>query len=467
LSDRMRATLRSFGTPVALVLGLVLAGSAGPGPQRPPAPSLASAAYVPDVGAGTEASVTAVDPSGSPVDLPAPAIRIAASGPALRHPVQVDIADVLLRAYAGAAAGSPVDCHLPVSLLAAIGQVESGSLVGRPIDAQHRTSVLGPVLDGHGFAAVPDTDHGRWDGNTRWDRAVGPMQFIPSTWARFGVDGDGDGTADPQDIEDAAATAAAYLCYGGRDLARPADVSSAVLAYNHSSAYLALVLTYAERYHGLGLDRPSGVTGLSTSFALHATPVAAVDGWSAALAARAEAPVRSTAKAQQHQPRKASAPAKSSGSAGRQSSGPAVPSTGGPTVSVPSPDPAQPGSDPGTGPGSVPGTEPGTVPGNQPGNQPSTGPATGGGSANPAAGDPSSCPSAVGADPSTAPDAASDPTGSVTADPCPPCVTPSPSEPTPSAAACPSGADPAAPSATPSAQADPSEQSQVQPTPSP
>ena len=459
----MRATLRSFGTPVALVLGLVLAGSAGPGPHRPPAPSLVSAAYVPDGGgAGTEASVTTVDPPGSPLDLPAPPIRITASGPALRRPVQVDIADVLLRAYAGAAAGSPVGCHLPVSLLAAIGEVESGSLVGRPIDAQHRTSVLGPVLDGHGFAAVPDTDHGRWDGNTRWDRAVGPMQFIPSTWARFGVDGDGDGTADPQDIEDAAATAAAYLCYGGRDLARPADMSSAVLSYNHSSAYLALVLTYAERYHALGLDRPSGVTGLSTSFALHATPVAAVDGWSAALAARADAPLRSAeGKTHQHRPRKASG---RSGSGGKHSSGPAGLSSGGP-----SPDPAQPGSDPSNSPSNQPSPEPSS----EPIPEPSTGPATGGPSASPGspgspgAGEPSTCSSPVGADPSTAPDATTDPTGPVTADACPPCVAPTPSEPTPTATACGPGADPAAPSATPSAQADPSEESQVQPSASP
>ena len=104
--------------------------------------------------------------------------------------------------------------------------------------------MLGPVLDGHGFAAVADTDHGRWDGDTRWDRAVGPMQFIPGTWGTFGVDGDGDGVANPQDVEDAAAGTAAYLCYGGRDLSDPAALRRAVLSYNHSVAYLRLVMTY-------------------------------------------------------------------------------------------------------------------------------------------------------------------------------------------------------------------------------
>ncbi|NUS51519.1 MAG: lytic transglycosylase domain-containing protein, partial [Nocardioidaceae bacterium] len=174
----------------------------------------------------------------------------------------------------------PTSCHLPVSLLAAIGQVESGSLVGHPVDAQHRTSVLGPVLDGNGFAAIRDTDHGRWDGDPTWDRAVGPMQFIPSTWERFGVDGDGDGEANPQDLEDATAATAAYLCYGGRDLSQAPDLRSAVLSYNHSQAYLELVLTYQARYAALGLDDEGVVRGLPTSIALNATPVGTMDGWS-------------------------------------------------------------------------------------------------------------------------------------------------------------------------------------------
>jgi hypothetical protein len=223
------------------------------------------------------ASVTAVDPStalGQPGVQLAPAIHIAASGPAVAHPVQVDVAQVLLDAYRSAVHGSPAACNLPVSMLAAIGEVESGSLVGRPIDARHRTSVLGPLLDGNGFAAIADTDNGRWDGSTRWDRAVGPMQFIPSTWRRFGVDGDGDGVADPQDIEDAAASTAGYLCFGGRDLSRPADVRAAILSYNHSTAYLDLVSTYQARYADLGLDDPAS-SGTPTTISLIATPVAA------------------------------------------------------------------------------------------------------------------------------------------------------------------------------------------------
>jgi hypothetical protein len=158
--------------------------------------------------------------------------------------VRLHVSALLWRAYAGAVDRSPTSCHLPLSLLAAIGQVESGSLSGRHLDAAHRVvpAVFGPELDGHGFAAIADTDHGELDADTRWDRAVGPMQMTPGTWAVWGQDGDDDGVADPQDIEDATTSAAAYLCSGGRDLGDPADLTAAILDYNHSPAYLRLVL---------------------------------------------------------------------------------------------------------------------------------------------------------------------------------------------------------------------------------
>ena len=151
---------------------------------------------------------------------------------------------ILWNAYRSAVASAPRSCHLPVQLLAAIGQVESGSLAGRGLDSRHRAvpAVFGPVLDGNGFAAIRDTDGGRWDGNATWDRAVGPMQFIPSTWQRWGRDGNSDGVSDPQNVEDSAWSAAAYLCAGGRDLSTRAGLRSAILSYNHSDVYLADVL---------------------------------------------------------------------------------------------------------------------------------------------------------------------------------------------------------------------------------
>ena len=72
-------------------------------------------------------------------------------------------------------------------------------------------------------------------GDPEWDHAVGPLQFLPSTWETWGRDGDGDGTADPQDLDDAAAAAAAYLCGAGQDLTTGPGWSAAVYAYNHSS----------------------------------------------------------------------------------------------------------------------------------------------------------------------------------------------------------------------------------------
>ena len=101
--------------------------------------------------------------------------------------------------------------------------------------------ILGPRLDGGLFAVVRDTDGGAYDGDPAYDRAVGPMQFIPSTWVRWGTDGNGDGRADPDNVFDAALAAGRYLCAGGRDLSDPAELDRAVLGYNHSQDYLRTV----------------------------------------------------------------------------------------------------------------------------------------------------------------------------------------------------------------------------------
>jgi hypothetical protein len=171
-----------------------------------------------------------------------------------RDPAAVSAA--VLGAYRLAVQVAPTSCHLPITLLLAIGQVESANLAGHGIDERHRAApaVIGPVLDGsHGYAAVPDTDGGRLDGDRRWDRAVGPMQFIPSTWRLAGVDMDVDGVRDPQDIEDAAGAAMVYLCANGRDLATAAGLRTAILSYNHSAAYLALVLAWKHAYDAAGV----------------------------------------------------------------------------------------------------------------------------------------------------------------------------------------------------------------------
>ena len=164
------------------------------------------------------------------------------------HPASLSAA--VLAAYERAVAIAPPECHLSVSLLAAIGQVESGNLAGHRLDAHNRVvpAILGPVLDGRRFQAVADTDAGRWDGNPTWDRALGPLQFIPSTWRVVAVDFDGDGVRDPQDLYDAAGAAMVYLCAGGRNLATDDGLRAAIWSYNHSDRYVDLVLAWKQAY---------------------------------------------------------------------------------------------------------------------------------------------------------------------------------------------------------------------------
>ncbi|MGC0414914.1 lytic transglycosylase domain-containing protein [Embleya sp. AB8] len=142
-------------------------------------------------------------------------------------------------------------CKLPWTLLAGIGRVESEHAYGGNVTADGTavTPILGPRLDGTGgFARIPDTDGGRYDFDTEFDRAVGPMQFIPSTWKAYAMDGNGDGVANPQNIFDATLTAGRYLCAGGRDLSTGAGLNAAILSYNHSDEYLRTVLTWMNYY---------------------------------------------------------------------------------------------------------------------------------------------------------------------------------------------------------------------------
>ena len=102
-----------------------------------------------------------------------------------------------------------------------------GRYGGNALDSNgiSRPGIYGIPLDGsNGTSKIGDTDAGQYDNDTQFDRAVGPMQFIPSTWSVIGVDGDGDGKRNPQDIDDAALATAVYLCSGNEDLStRPAS----------------------------------------------------------------------------------------------------------------------------------------------------------------------------------------------------------------------------------------------------
>jgi membrane-bound lytic murein transglycosylase B len=74
------------------------------------------------------------------------------------------------------------------------------------------------------------------------------MQFIPETWRLYGVDANNDGSVSPDNIDDAALSAAGYLCFRGKDLATPRGWMSALRAYNHSDQYARTVRDWATAY---------------------------------------------------------------------------------------------------------------------------------------------------------------------------------------------------------------------------
>ena len=184
-----------------------------------------------------------------------------------------------LRAYREAAAwaaGFDPGCRLTWPVLAGIGRIESnhgmygGAATRFSPSGTVSPRITGPPLDGRGVASIPDSDGGRWDGDTVWDRAVGPMQFIPSTWRSLGRDGNNDGVADPNNLFDSAVSAAAYLCLSvDGSLSDPAVLRQAVYNYNHSWPYVDAILGWARLYAGgvtVSAGAPTGTAaGLGTS----------------------------------------------------------------------------------------------------------------------------------------------------------------------------------------------------------
>ncbi|KRE54823.1 murein transglycosylase [Arthrobacter sp. Soil736] len=175
-----------------------------------------------------------------------------------RTAAQTGIPARALQAYVAAAGAANVatpGCGIGWNTLAAIGWIESGHGThgGGELTPAGQASqpIIGPSLNGDGFASIPDTDAGVLDGDTAWDHAVGPMQFIPSTWRLAGRDGSGDGVADPLNIDDAALSAAFYLCAADRDLTAARGWTDAVYSYNQSDAYITQVLDQANSYAAL------------------------------------------------------------------------------------------------------------------------------------------------------------------------------------------------------------------------
>jgi hypothetical protein len=225
--------------------------------------------------ASTVSSAAPATPGPPPEEAPRPAESTGAGGntpPAASFPGETVTTDRIVHklpgGYGPGTAGIPATmldayrraatrtnlvqprCRIPFELVAAIGKVESGHARGGQVDVAGTTlePILGPVLAGGAFAAIRDTDGGALDGDPTWDRAVGPMQFIPGTWAGWQADGNVDGRLDPQNVYDASLAAARYLCAADRDLGTPAGLDAAVLSYNNSTSYLSLVRSWLSVY---------------------------------------------------------------------------------------------------------------------------------------------------------------------------------------------------------------------------
>lgn len=223
-------------------------------PIRPTVPQAAIEAPASMSAPASSGEVSAQEAKAATADAKAGSIPSAALAAYQRADVVINDADAV--------------CGMPWQLVAAIGRVESnhGQYGGSELDADGVATpgIYGIALDGtRGTRAISDTDAGRYDRDKVWDRAVGPMQFIPSTWSQVGVDGDNDGRRDPQDIDDAALASAVYLCAGDDDLSTEAGQRAAVFRYNNSTAYVDLVLAIADGY--LAGDWSAGGTAAASS----------------------------------------------------------------------------------------------------------------------------------------------------------------------------------------------------------
>jgi len=260
LRQRVIAMTLNPALSVAAIAPLVLACAVSAVASRVPGPTPA----LPHVAIASGAAVAVAGsqlrgPAVVAVARPPASVHITAATKSAPPPAAVvnsssalGIPSVALAAYRNAEqqmATSDPDCGISWNLLAGIGRIESGHANGGATDARGTAArpIYGPALDGSlpGNEVIVESSAGD---RVNYARAMGPMQFLPGTWARYASDGDGDGVADPQNLYDSTLAAARYLCSGGLNLRDQSQAMAAILRYNNSIPYARNVLGWTAAY---------------------------------------------------------------------------------------------------------------------------------------------------------------------------------------------------------------------------
>ena len=252
--------LGRLAAPTILVAtGLAIGAAQGPSPEptqraadqspvapgAPLAPFTATPRTVP-----FELAVLTHQPSTAPRSAPPVASAPITALPSHLDPKASSIPPRVLASYVNAATlvhRSDPQCGLKWQVLAGIGFIESdnarsGGSQNPRWDGVANPPIRGPVVRGD-------------------VRAIGPMQFLPSTWAVYAADGNHDGIENPQDIDDETLAAGDYLCATGSDLTMPKHLIRAIYAYNHSYRYVRAVLTVTAHYMDINPAK-LGINGL-------------------------------------------------------------------------------------------------------------------------------------------------------------------------------------------------------------
>ena len=185
----------------------------------------------------------------------APLVTVADAAWVADVSAKTGIPERVLAAYAGGAVRLALtwpECGVTWNTLAGIGWIEShhGELYGAVIkpDGFMSEPIYGQPLVGNGTMNIPDFDDGNFDGDPLHDRAVGPMQIIPQTWAAWHVDGNGDGDPNGQQIDDSVVSAANYLCFSSDTMTTAEGWTKSLWSYNQLDSYADDVRAMANEY---------------------------------------------------------------------------------------------------------------------------------------------------------------------------------------------------------------------------